>query len=775
MYQMTSRSKALRSKWLALPILAAIPAAALGQQIEEIVVTAQRRAQSSQDVGIAITALSGEDLRSVNIESSAEVAQFVPGVHVAGAIAGQFTTFSIRGVTQNDFLDHTEAPNAVYLDEAYIASMQGQSFALFDLERVEALKGPQGTLFGRNATGGLVHFVTRKPTDEVTANFNTSFGRFNQVRVEGGLGGPIAEGVGARAAVLFSRHDPVFRNTVVGAGDEWTDDTLAGRLHLDAQLGNNASYLLTLHGGRSRLSTAPYKSRQTIAEVDDQGRVINSFVVAPNETRECIGPGGINADCGNDLTGEPDGFLLTRPVPGGDFNGFRDDNPGGLTISKDFADPNINRVHTYGATGRLLWGIGGVDLAWISDYRRLEKSFFLDADATPTRQFNTFQKADIESISQELRVSGRSNALRWVAGLYYLNIDANIPGTGFLLPVDAETPTIVALGLGGLDFVDQYRLKTNSYSAFAQTEIELSRTVTLVTGLRVTIEEKDFDYRSDIQMNGEAISPIRDFADSLSNTLISARAQLEYRPIENIFIYGGYNRGVKAGSFNAPFGGAAVIADADIPYRPEILNSYEVGVKSDFWNRRARFNLSVFYYDYKDYQAFKLIGLATQVVNADATYYGGEAEFQLRPSQYTSLNIGASYLSTKVRQVEFFGNTADREAAFAPNVQLNGILRQEFPISRGRFFTQAEGLYTSSFFYSLSNFDSTKVPDYFIGNARLGYRFPDNRWEVTAFVENITNTRNITFGFDLSTACGCSQTSYGRPRWWGLSINFQVN
>ena len=141
-----------------------IPINASTQILEEIVVTAQKRVQNIQDVGIAVSALSGEQLSALGFIESTEIAAMTPGVHVSASSAGQTRQFSIRGVTQNDYSDHTEAPNAVYVDEGYLVAPQGQVFALFDLERVEVLKGPQGTLFGRNATGGLAHFITRKPT-----------------------------------------------------------------------------------------------------------------------------------------------------------------------------------------------------------------------------------------------------------------------------------------------------------------------------------------------------------------------------------------------------------------------------------------------------------------------------------------------------------------------------------------------------------------------------------------------------------------------------------
>ncbi|MEV5023438.1 TonB-dependent receptor plug domain-containing protein, partial [Sphingobium sp. LMA1-1-1.1] len=165
-----------------------------------------------------------------------------PGVHVSGNFGGQTAQYTIRGVTQNDFSDVLEGPVAVYFDDGYIGSLSGQIFGTFDLERVEILKGPQGTLFGRNATGGLVHFIPRKPTDQLSINANATYGRFNQTRLEAGIGGPLGNGFSGRATVLYNRQDPIFKNIYpVGNSapgpvparcceNTWNDNTLGGRL-----------------------------------------------------------------------------------------------------------------------------------------------------------------------------------------------------------------------------------------------------------------------------------------------------------------------------------------------------------------------------------------------------------------------------------------------------------------------------------------------------------------------------------------------------------------
>ncbi|MGD2009036.1 MAG: TonB-dependent receptor, partial [Cellvibrionales bacterium] len=187
--------------------------------LEEVVVTAQKREQGLQDVGIAVSAFTGDQLRAFNATTSFDIAAYTPGVHISGNLAGQNTQYTIRGVTQNDFNDIIESPNAVYLDEGYVAIAQAQTFALLDIDRVEILKGPQGTLFGRNATGGVVSFFSKKPSFEEFDGFiQADYGQFdvpnnaNMYSVEGAFGGPISDTVAFRVAGRYSKQDPYLEN-----------------------------------------------------------------------------------------------------------------------------------------------------------------------------------------------------------------------------------------------------------------------------------------------------------------------------------------------------------------------------------------------------------------------------------------------------------------------------------------------------------------------------------------------------------------------------------
>ncbi|MFB3076467.1 MAG: TonB-dependent receptor plug domain-containing protein, partial [Lysobacterales bacterium] len=306
--------------------------------LEEVVVTAQKREQNIQDVGIAITAFTGDQMKALCVEASFDIASFSPGVHISGNLAGQNTQFTIRGVTQNDFNDVIEAPTAVYLDEGYIPIAQAQTFALFDIERVEILKGPQGTLFGRNATGGAVQYVSRKPslTDndgyvDVTYGWYDSDANANSIKVEAALGGAFSETAAARIAILYDDKQGYLKNlypldefgagtfgspagTSPGAGagaDMGGGETVGFRGSLLFEPSDRLTVNLSVNVTNSDMPTGPYQSKPTTAVYDGTGPVpggpfpgelINVIDIDPNDARDRIcAPGGVDdgTDCGS--------------------------------------------------------------------------------------------------------------------------------------------------------------------------------------------------------------------------------------------------------------------------------------------------------------------------------------------------------------------------------------------------------------------------------------------------------------------------------------------
>ena len=803
------------TRGLAAALAWAVCAGAVAQQhnvLEEVTVTAQKREENVQDVGIAITAFTGDQMRALGVEKSFDVAAFTPGVHISGNLAGQNTQFSIRGVTQNDFNDVIEAPNAVYLDEGYLAIAQAQTFTVFDIDRVEVLKGPQGTLFGRNATGGLVQYISRKPEFDRTEGYaDVTYGLFddsgadaNQVRVEAALGGPLSDQFAARAAIMYNQQDPYLKNiypygavgaATFGAGasnspgagagaNMGDDDTIAGRGTLRFKPNEDLNILMSFNYGRSKVATGPYQSKATVGVLDANGELVNVIDASPTETRATIAANGTDGGSDQGNTGTL-GFPFGRPVPGGDFFGYIDPDGKGWTTSGDFAFKNQGHTKTWGLNGRIEWDLeNGMNLTSVTDYKEYDKLLFIDVDSAPVNQLANYAGVDASSLTQELRLNGSTDNMRWVAGFFYLNIDTD-SDNGLKAPVNS-LPAL--FGFGGLpvDIGVDARLKTDSYSLYGQVERDLTDELTFIVGARVIQEEKDYWMNQTFYIstdnfhvnNGPALFNARaaPFVDSTSNTLWAGKVQLDWRPMDDLLLYAGVNRGVKAGSFNAPIPGGLGFPDSILPYGEEVLLSYEGGFKRTLFNGTTRLNGSIFYYDYSDYQAFLFTGVAGVVVNADANNVGAEMELQTSPIDGLDALLSFSWFDATVENVPLRINSPnpprDVNPTYAPEFQATGLLRYQWPMFNGNMAVQGDFSYSDSYYYNLRNFDADKFDSYVLVNARLGWTSQDEHWEASFQVHNLTDAKAGIQGFDLATLCGCNEISFRPPRWYGFSLRY---
>jgi iron complex outermembrane receptor protein len=771
----------------------------VAQVLEEIVVTAQKREQAVQDVGIALTAFSGNQIDSLGFEKGTDVVNMTAGIYVSGASAGQDAQFSIRGVTQNDFNDAIEGPNSVYVDEGYVAAQNGQAFGLFDLERVEVLKGPQGTTFGRNATGGLVHFVTRKPTRAVEGFADVQYGSYDQVRFEGSVSGPLSGTLAGRLSAMYNRHDEILNNryplgatvpgTPGGGQDIWNENIWGIRGQFLWEPSERVSLLVSAYGSQQEISEAAYQSVGTIAVLDAQGRHVNTIFAAPAgvceaisaETGGCVPLVAIDGE----LPGVPGvpAEDAVRPVPGGDLFGYVDPDGDGRDTSKDFAFDDISEYGSYGTTAKLTWGFDRATLTSVSHYMHFDREHPLDVDASPMPQSLFQAESDSDSFTQELRLNGDLDRVRWLAGLYFLYIDTQHT-LGLAFPANSPFSTIIfGTPVEVNNIVD---LETQSYSLFGQVDVDLTDTLTLVAGLRTIIEKKDYSFEqlffpntddTRIETDQPPLFPgAPPFADDTEDTLWAGKLQMEYRPNEDWLMYAGINRGVKAGSFNAKLNdGTPNLAPEDIPYVEEVLTAYEIGFKSTLFEGSTRLNGSFYYYDYKDYQAFVFTQSSGFVRNTDARYRGVELEVITNPLAGLDVMLNASWIDADVYDLEVAPALfRDVTPSFTPSVQVAGLVRYEWPspFGDGRLAAQMDGHYVSSFYHNIRNFQAQELPSYVIGNARLTWISPGETWEGSVFVNNIADKRYRTMGFDLSTLCGCNQESYGKPRWFGASIRY---
>jgi iron complex outermembrane receptor protein len=770
--------------------------------LEEVVVTAQKREQNLQDVPISITAFTGEQLHALGVQESFDIAAFTPGVHISGNLAGQNTQFSIRGVTQNDFNDIIEAPNAVYLDEGYIAIAQAQTFAVFDIARVEILKGPQGTLFGRNATGGLVNYVSNKPDFErfggyvdVTAGQYDVDNDANRYTGEAVITGPLGDKMAGRLAIRYNEQDAYLENRFPegefnpppgsDAGEDLGDDeTIAGRAILAIRPSDAVEVTLSANYADTEVATGPYQSKPTIAVVQD-GEILNVIDTPADETRLSIdvdgGDGGGDAIDGNELL--PDGGigLDGRLAPGGDFFGYKDPDGDDFTFSGDFAFDGQGSTESGGLNARVEWDMGGsTQFTSVTDYKEYEKLLFIDVDAAPVNQFANYAGVDADSFTQELRINGETDRVRWVAGVYYLHIDTD-SDNGLKAPENS----IIATG-GGLpiDIGVKATLETDSYSLFGQAEYDITETLAFTLGGRIIQEEKDFDMTIGVFQSFNNYSVNRGgtlpdssalYDDDTSDTLWAGKAQLDWRPNDDLLVYGGINRGVKAGSFNAPLLATFfTVGESAVPYDEEVLISYEGGFKATLGGGNTRLNGSIFYYDYQDYQAFLFVDVGGVVFNADAETYGAELELQTSPLDGLDLMFNVAWFDSEVEDVPLrIGSPLpprDVDPTYAPELQATAMARYAWSALGGTLAVQGDVSYSDEFYYNLRNFSADEFDDSTVVNAMISWESSDQNWLLTLAGRNITDERQGVQGFDLATLCGCNEVAYRAPRFYSVGV-----
>ena len=711
--------------------------------LEEVIVTAQKREQSLQDVGIAVTAMTGEQMDALGFANAQQITAMAPGVQTVQPNGEANYSIGIRGVTNSDFATNVESPVALYVDEVYVSQMSGAGFGLFDMDRVEILRGPQGTLFGRNATGGLAHFITKKPIQESEGYAKVTIGDYDQFKFEGAVNGAITESLSARLSLATHDNDGYIENRLTGNNLNNANDR-AVRLQLLYAPNDNLEVL--------------FNSRRATQEMDT-----GFFEYVSSVEVGVLTPGVFN------------------PV----LNGYTDND--GDNFAGDYDDPGFNDLETEGYTATVKWAINdSINLTSISDFSSVERVYIEDSDSSPISFFNLFLTTDAEQISQELRFDGEIGKAKWVTGLYYLDLEINDtngeitdPFFGDLCRAGGTAVTGSECGLN-----NPYTSKLESTSIFGQIEYELSDTLTLIGGLRWISDDKEFDYANEIT---EYINPASDsgfnapdntvvhmtlgeYHSARSDDEVAGRLQLDWNINDSTLVYTSFNRGVKGGGYNAPIVPPPLYDDSYMTFDPEQLDAYEIGMKTDIGDI-GRVHVAAYYYDYNDYQIFNIVGLDAATLNSpDAEAKGFEVELQLSPGERWDIILGAAYN-------DFVFTMPDRETVKSPiqspEWNLNGMVRYAFPAFGGEIALQADAVYRDEVIFALSATPNVTQKPYTVANISASYTI-DN-WQFSALVQNVTDEEYQVQAFDLSGFAGhfgMTEQYYGRPRWWSISARY---
>lgn len=703
--------------------------------IQDIVVTAQRRSERLQDVPVAVTAATGARLAAVGIQSSQDLSVITPGLTIPQTSG--YTQPRIRGVGTTSNGPGVENPVATYIDGVYIASAPSSLLTLNNIDRVEVLKGPQGTLFGRNATGGLIQIVTRDPKSTPGAAFNLSYGNYQTIIADAYVTGGLSDMVSGDLAVRYEHQANGFGTNLFNGKD-------VGKLDHD-------------FAGRAKLLAEPTDATQIRIALDYESRDSDRDI--------------------QHLRPQADVFDFNLPPFGGPF-------PLGGTydVNQDYAFRN--KLEAGGASLQVNHDLGAITVQSISAYRKSTFEFNLDLDLLPIDGFTAASKAKFTQFSQELQLSSNdSGPLKWVAGLYYFRSkDGWQPITIGIGPlVNQQVPG------AAISIVDRNYQKTNAYAAYAQATYEVLADTNLTVGGRYNYERKSVSGTDTTLVFGVPVlstpfpRPGLGIPTKVSFKRFNYRVSLDHKFTPDILGYISYNTGFKSGGF--------VLAKVDAqPFKPEDIKAGEIGLKTQLFDRRLRLNAAGFYYDYKNIQVQRFDAGSQLIYNgAKAEMYGVDLDGELILARGLSINGGFSYIHARFKSfpqadlivpkpgcpVPAPGGVVPCEAAGnrlpqTPDYTFNIGGDYSIDTDIGRIALNATYYRTGKFYAAPDNvaFQS----GYDLINASISWTDRDGQLSVKLWGKNLGKTVYTTSLLEGFTGV---DVSYGYPRTYGVTAGFK--
>jgi iron complex outermembrane recepter protein len=730
---------------------AARPAAAGG--LEEVTVTARRREELLQDVPVAISAFSGEDLLLRGASDIGELTQAVPSVTFEPSRATNSTlTAFIRGVGQQDPLAGFEQGVALYVDDVYIARPQGALLDIYDVERIEVLRGPQGTLYGRNAVGGAIKYVTRRLDDEPDLRLKASYGSYNQIDLVGTASMPVGDTLRVGAAVASLTRDGYGENRTTGA-EHYDKDVLAYRVSAEF------------------LPSDAFSIRLAYDHTDDDSGPVAGYRPFPGA-----------------VSGEP----VLRDL--------RDTLAGAADLPSTAGINGNNEVENEGTSLIVDWLI---DDQWtlrsISAYREDYTESVIDFDSLSVMDFDAAVIYDNDQFSQELQVLYSGDRLDAVVGLYYLDASASNE-------FDVVLGQLVG-GVGVTAFTGG-TVDTEAWSLFADLTYSLTDQWSIAVGGRYTEDTRDADiFRANYLGIGSpffgndaapTLAVTSDFEADRTYYDFSPRLNVSYEVNADVNLYAGYSQGWKAGSFD-PRGANFLTPEVEDGFDPEILDSYEIGMKATWLDGRARTNIAAFYSDYQDMQIPGSVGVDSDgdgvndgfvgtVTNAaESTIMGIELEGSAMLTDELSVQVALSLLDTEID--EWIVNGVDvsnqREIQNTPETMVYVGATYATSLAAGSSITfNLNATYRDDVVqFEVPNpiIDQESVT---IANASLVWTSPSGQWLLGLFGKNLTDedvkTAGYCFGFPATTGCPSSlglennvSVFYGAPRTFTGTVGYR--
>ena len=726
--------------------------------VGDIVVTARRRSESVQKVPISITAVTGETLQRRGLADVKSLTNFTPNLEVNNGRpdgGGSTAQIFIRGVGQNDFLIPNDPGVGLYVDDVYVARSTGAITGLSDVQTIEVLRGPQGTLYGKNTIGGAVRITSKQPEfSDFSGRLAVTAGSYGRLDFTGGVNLPLADNLAIRIAGSSRNTNDI--------GKRVLDPTGRGT----GNINQDAARLILRWEPAPRLSlslTADYTKTRQHGPFGANIRYIPGGSVLIDVLNAQIYP-RINASLGLPAGSRFDSRYVSSPEV--DFG----------------TGPNQDDNDVWGVSGVLAYKLtDDITVKSITAFRRVKAIAGRDGDHSPYAVSETINTDNNRQFSQEFQLNGASfgDRLKWTLGLYYLR--ENLRNSIRTKLWDGLFQSTL-----GIDFnaLSSERLIGTSKAAFGQATLDLTDRLHVTAGGRYNNEKKDFNNRwYFLQQPREFTCPGLDVNGRFENcksedNVFTPMASVAYDVASTVMLYGSYSEGFKAGGWTPRLFSQQSLKR----FRPERLKAFEAGFKSSWLNRRLVFNADVFVSNYQDLQLTSVLadsqGNPQPVVEnaGEARIWGIEAEGSARITDTTTLQFGLGYIDARYTRLDpgvSFG--LDNKLPDTPPLTLNGAIDQVVPLRGGGDVTlRVDASYKGRTYKDPGNNPFIAQRPFTMVNSRISYNAPGGRWTLAGFVTNLLDKRYITNALDLTTTFGYLEAYFGRPREFGaeLSVKF---
>lgn len=809
-----NRKNATMKRLFITVMMAGIIAPAYAAPLEEIIVTAQKRSQSANDIGITVNAFTGEQLQDLGVATAEDLALVTPGLTVNETAATGVPLYSIRGVGFQDYSTGSSSTVGLYFDEVNMPYTVMSRGAVFDVERAEVLKGPQGDLYGRNTTAGQINFISNKPTKDFGAGVRVGYGSYETLDLEGFISGSFSDSVQGRFAFKTTQSSEGWQKSTTREDELGKKDVTSLRALVNFDFNEDANVLLRLHyvkdESENRATTAYNGLDAGLGSVSNAHLPLQDFT---DDTGVVI----------NDLTATPPWFSIGNAKAADWTNSYTSTITGETFNLRPQRDNELK-----GISAKLEWDFSGMTFTSITAYDDFQREESNDWDGGSFNDSSNINTTSIQVFSQELRLAGQGDNLDWITGVYYSSdkIDEYyhyfFSDSRFSL---ASIPFAISPFLLApiLELDTRYQQKTESAAAYGHVEWAITNQFRLTLGVRYTGEDRDWTgctfsaadnslgnflntlFSTTIEagdcgtINDNPDSPDNFFAvmgtprvndafqvvnDTISTRRWMGKIGIDYLLNDDALLYATWSQSFKSGGFN----GANTNTTQQIgPYEEEVLTAYELGLKATLLEGAMQLNTSVFYYDYKNKQeqdlAVTFVGNISGLTNIpESRVYGAEIGMQWSASDTVNIYLGAAYLDTKIEEWQItsdastFGNplitidAAGSELPQSPKWSINSQFSYRW-LNNGRLYSDvAFDINYKDSTVGVLNQPENATDSYIVANARITLGDQDDTWSVQLWSRNITDKYYFPSAFRGGN--GPFVRVNGMPRTLGVTAAF---